>query len=117
MTISGPAVGRKGNYRIPIGTPLRFALEQVEVSEDVSRVFLGGPMMGQALSSLDIPITKGTSGFVAFTAAQTGDRPTRVPVHPLRLLCRRLPHLSQPVRNSGCWRRMPSTSRWPTTST
>jgi electron transport complex protein RnfC len=64
---------RKGNYRIPIGTPLRFALEHVGVSDDVSRVFLGGPMMGQALSSLDIPITKGTSGFVAFTT-RTGAR-------------------------------------------
>ncbi len=75
VTITGPAVGRKGNYRIPIGTPLRFALEQVDVGDDVSRVFLGGPMMGQALSSLDIPITKGTSGFVAFTSKQTGVRP------------------------------------------
>ena len=72
VTITGPAIRRKGNYRIPIGTPLRFALEQASVSEDVSRVFLGGPMMGQALSSLDIPITKGTSGFVAFTAAEIG---------------------------------------------
>ncbi len=72
VTLTGPAVRRKGNYRIPVGTPLRFALEQVEVSDDVSRVFLGGPMMGQALSSLDIPITKGTSGFVAFTQAETG---------------------------------------------
>lgn len=75
VTITGPAIGRKGNYRIPIGTPLRFALEQVDVSDAVSRVFLGGPMMGQALSSLDIPITKGTSGFVAFTDAETRDRP------------------------------------------
>jgi electron transport complex protein RnfC len=72
VTISGPAIGRKGNYRIPIGTPLRFALEHADVSDDVSRVFLGGPMMGQALSSLDIPITKGTSGFVAFTTRETG---------------------------------------------
>jgi len=76
VTINGPAVGRKGNYRIPIGTPLRFALEHVDISEDVSRVFLGGPMMGQALSSLDIPITKGTSGFVAFTQAETRTRPS-----------------------------------------
>jgi electron transport complex protein RnfC len=79
VTITGPAVGRKGNYRIPIGTPLRFALEQVDVSPDVSRVFLGGPMMGQALSSLDIPITKGTSGFVAFTAEQTGEQQQEYP--------------------------------------
>ncbi|MDH3410570.1 MAG: 4Fe-4S dicluster domain-containing protein, partial [Gammaproteobacteria bacterium] len=45
----------------------------------VSRVFLGGPMMGQALSSLDIPITKGTSGFVAFTEAQTGIKEQEYP--------------------------------------
>ncbi len=79
VTMSGPAVGKKGNYRIPIGTPLRFALEQVDISDDVSRVFLGGPMMGQALSSLDIPITKGTSGFVAFTSAETGAPPAEYP--------------------------------------
>lgn len=79
VTITGPAVGKKGNYRIPIGTPLRFALEEVDVSDDVSRVFLGGPMMGQALSSLDIPITKGTSGFVAFTSQETGRRPEEYP--------------------------------------
>ena len=72
VTLTGPAVSRKGNYRIPIGTPLRFALEQVGASADVSRVFLGGPMMGQALSNLDIPITKGVSGFVAFTERETG---------------------------------------------
>ena len=71
ITIAGPAVLRKGNYRIPIGTPLRFALEHVGVSEDLGQVFLGGPMMGQALPSLDIPITKGTSGFVAFRRDQS----------------------------------------------
>ena len=72
VTITGPGVRQRGNYRIPIGTPLRFALEHVGVSEELSMVFLGGPMMGQALASLDIPITKGTSGFVAFTRAETG---------------------------------------------
>ena len=67
VTVGGPAVARKGNYRVPIGTPLRFLLEEVGVSDDVNRVFLGGPMMGTAASSLDIPITKGTSGVIAFT--------------------------------------------------
>ena len=70
ITIAGPAVRRKGNYRIPIGTPLRFLLDHVGVSESISRVFLGGPMMGAAVSSLDIAITKGTSGVVAFTATE-----------------------------------------------
>ncbi|UCF67910.1 MAG: electron transport complex subunit RsxC, partial [Acidobacteriota bacterium] len=70
ITITGPAVERKGNYRIPIGTPLRFLLETVGVDESVNRVFLGGPMMGAAASSLDISITKGTSGVVAFTDSE-----------------------------------------------
>jgi electron transport complex protein RnfC len=70
ITITGPAVKHKGNYRIPIGTPLRFLLESVGVEGDLDRVFLGGPMMGMAASSLDISITKGTSGVVAFTETE-----------------------------------------------
>jgi len=78
VTITGPAVKHKGNYRIPIGTPLRFLLEHVGVEEDVNRVFLGGPMMGQAASSLEISITKGTSGVTAFTDAEAEKTHRRV---------------------------------------
>ena len=80
ITVTGPAVKRKGNYRIPIGTPLRFLLEHVGVEEDVNRVFLGGPMMGGAVSSLEIPITKGTSGVTAFT--DSAAERTHSPVYP-----------------------------------
>ncbi|RME28587.1 MAG: electron transport complex subunit RsxC [Deltaproteobacteria bacterium] len=72
ITITGPAIRDRGNYRIPIGTPLRFLLDTVGLRPDVSRVFLGGPMMGTAVASLDVPITKGTSGVTAFTVAETG---------------------------------------------
>ena len=67
VTVGGPAVRRRGNYRVPIGTPLRFLLDTVGLSGDVNRVFLGGPMMGQAAPSLDIAVTKGVSGVIAFT--------------------------------------------------
>ena len=81
ITVGGPAVRRKGNYRIPIGTPLRFLLEHVGVDEArLERVFLGGPMMGAAVSSLDISITKGTSGVIAFDDASAAR--THVPVYP-----------------------------------
>jgi electron transport complex protein RnfC len=72
ITITGPGVEKKGNYRLPIGTPLRFLLDQVNPAPTVTRVFMGGPMMGAAASSLNIPIVKGTSGVVAFTEAETG---------------------------------------------
>jgi len=80
ITVTGPAVRKKGNYRIPIGTPLRFLLESVGVDEETSRVFLGGPMMGAAASTLDISITKGTSGVVAFGEREAGA--VRRKVHP-----------------------------------
>ena len=72
ITVSGPGVRDKGNYRIAIGTTLRFLLDTVGTTGDVSRVFMGGPMMGPTASSLDIPITKGTSGIVVLTEAETG---------------------------------------------
>ena len=80
ITVGGPGVEHKGNYLVPIGTPLRFVLEQVGLRDDASRVFLGGPMMGQAVASLDIPLTKGTSGVVVFTEKEEkAQRPRQYP--------------------------------------
>ena len=67
ITVGGPAIKDKGNYRIPIGTPLRFVLDTAGATDNLSRVFLGGPMMGNAAPNLDISITKGVSGVIAFT--------------------------------------------------
>jgi electron transport complex protein RnfC len=67
ITITGPGVKKKGNYLIPVGTPLRFILDEVGVEEGISEVYMGGPMMGVAVSNLDISIVKGTSGIVVFT--------------------------------------------------
>ncbi|WP_296806178.1 electron transport complex subunit RsxC [Thiocapsa sp.] len=66
VTVSGPAVSNPGNFMVPIGTPLRFLLGQVGLAEDrVGEVILGGPMMGMAVASLDVPVTKAVSGVVA----------------------------------------------------
>ena len=82
ITIGGPGIGRKGNYRIPIGTTVRYALEECDAAKNISRVFLGGPMMGAAVSNLDIPITKGTSGITAFTTAETGEATGHKKIYP-----------------------------------
>ncbi len=78
ITISGPGVKKKGNYLIPIGTPLRYVLEQVGVEDNISEVYLGGPMMGVAVSNLDIPIVKGTSGVVVFTDNEAKKRKEKI---------------------------------------
>jgi len=66
VTVSGTAVKQPGNYLVALGTPLRFVLEQVGFSEPNAQIILGGPMMGAAVDSLDIPVTKGLTGILAF---------------------------------------------------
>ena len=80
ITVAGPAVERPGNYRIPIGTPVRALLDEIGLRADANRVFLGGPMMGNAVPSLDVVVTKGTSGVVAFSDELA--EPTHAHVYP-----------------------------------
>jgi electron transport complex protein RnfC len=64
VTITGEGVKQPGNYLVPFGTPLGFVLEQVGFVGDTGRVILGGPMMGTAVGSLDVPVTKATTAIV-----------------------------------------------------
>lgn len=73
LTISGNAVEKPCNIRVPIGTlvsdliPEVFALKEGKAVKCVS----GGPMMGFAMSSLNFPIAKGTSGVTFLTKEET----------------------------------------------
>ncbi|MDD5058960.1 MAG: electron transport complex subunit RsxC [Sideroxydans sp.] len=78
LTVAGPAVEKPGNYIVPIGTPLRFLLEQVGAKSSAKEIILGGPMMGMTISSLDVPVTKGTSGVLAFASAQLPQEESQV---------------------------------------
>ena len=62
VTVTGPAVSKPGNYIIPLGTPLRWVLEQTGCTDRAGSIILGGPMMGPAVGSFDIPLTKGVTG-------------------------------------------------------
>lgn len=80
VTITGPGVAKPGDYIVPIGTPLRFVLDYAGAPDvDAKQIILGGPMMGQAAASLDVPITKGMSGVLVMRAeemAAQADRKT-----------------------------------------
>lgn len=73
VTVSGPQVERPGNFTVPIGTPLRFLLQQVGLRGPIGQVILGGPMMGMTVASLDVPVTKSVSG-VLVMAREERDR-------------------------------------------
>ena len=63
VTVTGKSVQKPSNYLARVGTPLS---ELIEASgglpEDTGKVISGGPMMGKALNTIDVPMTKGTSG-------------------------------------------------------
>jgi len=72
VTVTGSPVSKKGNYLIPIGTKLEEVLKYCEVDlEDTGKIIFGGPMMGLAQSSLDVPVIKGTSGILLQNIAET----------------------------------------------
>lgn len=66
VTLAGSAVKNPGNYKVRIGTLVEDVIKRVEgeVPESQGKVIMGGPMMGIALPSLDVPILKGTNGLV-----------------------------------------------------
>ncbi len=60
VTITGDNIALPGNYLVPIGTPLKFLLDPVGFQGEEANLILGGPMMGMAVRSLDVPTTKAT---------------------------------------------------------
>jgi electron transport complex protein RnfC len=68
VTVSGRGINEPKNIKARIGTSFNEILEQCGgLKEDVVKVIMGGPMMGAAQHSLDVPVIKGTSGILAFT--------------------------------------------------
>ena len=70
MTLTGKAAQNPGNYIIRDGTIARELMEEaggVKEGITLKKVLAGGPMMGFALTSLDVPIVKTTNGFTMMT--------------------------------------------------
>ncbi len=65
VTITGKSVKKPSNFLVRIGTPVSQLIEAAGgLPEDTGKVICGGPMMGKALSSLEVPVVKGTSGIL-----------------------------------------------------
>ncbi|MCI9269938.1 MAG: electron transport complex subunit RsxC [Dorea sp.] len=67
VTVSGDAVKEPGNFRAPFGMN---QMELVEAAggfkEEPEKVISGGPMMGFAMFTLDVPVTKTSSSILSF---------------------------------------------------
>lgn len=62
VTVTGSTLASPKNLLVRIGTPMSALIEYCGGMEGIGKVVAGGPMMGRAVSNVDAPVTKGTSG-------------------------------------------------------
>ncbi|MBW2027343.1 MAG: RnfABCDGE type electron transport complex subunit C, partial [Deltaproteobacteria bacterium] len=76
ITVSGKGINRPANLLVRIGTRIADIVDYLGgVKRDLSKVVLGGPMMGFAVPSLDVPVTKTTSGILFLTKEEIDTKP------------------------------------------
>lgn len=69
VTVTGEAIKEPKNLKVKLGTSVQELIEEAcgGFKEDPVKVISGGPMMGMTISTIEIPVTKGTSGILALT--------------------------------------------------
>ena len=61
-TVTGKRLANPGNFLVRMGTPMKDLIEACGgMPEGDNKLLAGGPMMGKALTSLEVPICKGTN--------------------------------------------------------
>ena len=78
VTVTGKHLECPANYLVRIGTPIQeLIMASGGLPEDTGKIIGGGPMMGKALLSPDIPVTKGTSGVLLLPHEESVRQPMR----------------------------------------
>lgn len=68
ISVTGDAVAEPKNVQVPLGISVRELVNFCGGFKDEPvKILAGGPMMGLAMRSVDVPVVKGTSGILALT--------------------------------------------------
>jgi electron transport complex protein RnfC len=71
VTVTGGGITEPKNLLVRVGTMVSELIEACGgLTDDAVKVISGGPMMGFAMSTLEVPVTKGTSGILALTGSE-----------------------------------------------
>ena len=71
VTVSGSNITRPANLRVRLGSKVSDVIAFCGgPREEIVKVILGGPMMGVAIGTLDVPVIKGTSGILLFKKSE-----------------------------------------------
>ncbi|MDE5605346.1 MAG: electron transport complex subunit RsxC [Eubacterium sp.] len=82
VTITGEGVNSPCNLDVPLGISHSEMLEAAGgAKENVVKFISGGPMMGMAMSSLDVPVVKTSSSILAFTEDDVAVLPESACIH------------------------------------
>lgn len=71
-TVTGEKIKNPGNFIVKIGTSVKELIDYCGgVTDDDVLIKMGGPMMGFALSDVNVPMMKGSNGIIAIETDQT----------------------------------------------
>lgn len=74
VTVSGDGVNSPCNLLVPFGTSHQKLVDEAGgLAEETVKLLSGGPMMGQAMFTLDVPVIKGSSALLAFKKDDIAD--------------------------------------------
>ncbi|HZJ81669.1 MAG TPA: electron transport complex subunit RsxC, partial [Guyparkeria sp.] len=80
VTVTGGGVAEPRNFRVRIGTPMAQVIEAAGgYTDGVDRLLMGGPMMGFALHSDQIPVVKATNCLLALRPVDRDPEPPAQP--------------------------------------
>ena len=80
VTITGHCVTKPSNWWVRIGTPISALVEAAGgFQSPPQHLIMGGPMMGIALPSTQVPIVKASNCILALTAAEVQDSQGEMP--------------------------------------
>ena len=76
VTVTGKGVKNPSNFMVRIGTATsELIMAAGGLPENTGKIISGGPMMGRAITSPDIPVTKGTSGILIMPETEAKRKP------------------------------------------
>ncbi|MGB9589996.1 MAG: electron transport complex subunit RsxC [candidate division WOR-3 bacterium] len=74
LTLSGLGANGPGNYLVKVGTPFSHVIEKTGgMSDNTIKIVNGGPLMGIAIWTTEVPVIKCTSGILLLTPRETSE--------------------------------------------
>lgn len=77
-TVTGKRLANPGNFLVRMGTPMKDLIEACGgMPEGNNKLLAGGPMMGKALTTVDVPVCKGTNSVTIISEDEAIRKPAQ----------------------------------------